>query len=139
MDDFHFPKQKAIHTWFIFLVIWIISVALIIFFFKYEKKSTYFGQVVLDNDYYLKVIVEKDNISNISNNIKINNQKKNCITYKVSNELIDNNYQKYFEVYYKCNLTEVEKQQQYIFNISISQGTTTFYKKIIEIIKKGIQ
>lgn len=107
----------------------IISVLLFISFYQYEKLVSCYGKY--DNKNIL-VMIEKKDISNISNKLYINNSLRECKIAKISKEYsISSDYKMYYEVYYECNINSNDLIDSYIFNIKISKGKTTLLKKIL--------
>ena len=125
MPNIFFIKEKNINCFIIIIFFLIFILLILIKFYEYEEYLEYYGEVNNDN---LIVLVEKENISKISNKLLIDNKITNCKISKISKEyFINTNYKQYHEVHYNCNLKNTDN---YIFNIKISTGTTTLLKKI---------
>lgn len=126
MPSMFFIKEKSINIYIFSIIFLIITLSLLAVFYEYEEYLEYYGE--LNND-HLIILVEKENISKISNRLLINNEIKECEIDKISkNYQINTDYKLYHEVYYKCNLEN--KNNSYLFNIKISKGKTTLLRKI---------
>ena len=126
MPNIFFVKEKILNVYIFITIFLILTFLLLIMFYEYEEYLDYYGE--LNND-YLIILVEKENISKISNKLLINNEIKKCKIDKISkNYIVNTDYKLYHEVYYKCDLENLI--DTYIFNIKISEGNTTLFKKI---------
>lgn len=132
MDELLFLKEKSIKIYFTITIFFLITFCLLISFFRYDEYLNYYG--TMNND-FLTILVEKENISYISNQLWINDKKKICEINKVSRDyIVGTNYQLYHEVYYKCNISENDFINGYVFNIKIKKGNTTLLNKIKNIL-----
>ena len=128
MDNIYFIKQKGISLYIIITSILIFSLLVLASTLEYEEYLNYYGEV---NNYYIVVLIEKENLSKISNKLLVNNEKKYCGIDKISrNYIVNTDYKLYHEVYFKC---DIKIDNSYILDIKISKGNTTILKKIKEL------
>ncbi|MCI5836174.1 MAG: hypothetical protein MR227_05775 [Firmicutes bacterium] len=128
MNNLFFLELKKEKLFLIITLLLIISIFSFIYFYKYEEFVNYYGEYNNDN---ILVMIEKKDIYSISNKVYINNTLKKCEIKKISKDyIISNNYKMYYEVYYKCELNSSDIIDSYIFNIKISKGNITLFKKI---------
>ena len=127
MDNIYFIKQKGISLYIIIISILIFSLLILASTLEYEEYLNYYGEV---NNDYIVVLIEKENLSKISNKLLVNNEKKYCEIDKISrNYIVNTDYKLYHEVYFKC---DIKIDNSYILDIKISKGNTTILKKIKE-------
>ena len=127
MDNIYFIKQKGISLYIIITSILIFSLLILASTLEYEEYLNYYGEV---NNDYIVVLIEKENLSKISNKLLVNNEKKCCEIDKISrNYIVNTDYKLYHEVYFKC---DIKIDNSYILDIKISKGNTTILKKIKE-------
>lgn len=120
---------------FILLIIWVVILLLIIMLYRFDSYLNYYGQVVEHK--YIKLLIEKENINNIKNDLIINNKVRDCSIVSISDDyIIDTHNNAFYEVYYACNLEDNEQKLNYILNISIKQDKMTLYTKYL---KKGLK
>lgn len=125
MNNLLFLNKKNIKIYTLITIIVFVFLLILIFFLKFEDYHNYYGEV--NNDKIL-VLVLKEDISFITQNILINNEKKNCEIDMISREYILNtDYKMYHEVFYKC---DSDYKDKYILDIKISHGTKTLFQKI---------
>lgn len=129
MPNMFFKGEKTIKKYILITILILMFFTLVIIFYEYEEYVECYGE--LNND-ELMILVEKDEISKISNVLLIDNKLENCKINRISKDYIMNtDYKLYHEVYYKCDLKNLN--DNYIFNIKISKGKTTFLEKIKKI------
>jgi len=128
MTNLFFPKEKWTSIYIYTIIILIISVLCFTLFYKYEEYTNYYGQV---NNDYLVILVEKENIKNITNRLLVNDKQRNCKISKISTNYILNTDNKlYHEIYYECDLNRDELINGYILDIKMNIGNTTLFEKI---------
>lgn len=125
MDNIYFIKQKGINLYIIITFILIFSLLILASTLEYEEYLNYYGEI---NNDHIVVLIEKENLSKISNNLLVNNEKKYCEIDKISrNYIVNTDYKLYHEVYFKC---DIKIDNSYILDIKISKGNTTILKKL---------
>lgn len=128
--------NKGSNIWLIIVLILISIFLMVAKMYSYNKYLSYYGQVMEDKT--IKILILKEDMDKLTNNLIINKKRKYCITSKVSTSyMLDNNYNKYYEVFYKCDLSNVS--DEYIFDIKIDLGKTTIMEEIKNKIKKGFE
>ncbi len=127
-------QDKIFNKWIIFLMLLFVSIVLIIFLFEYNNYIVCYGEVV---DGHLKILVEEKNLKHLTNDLIIDEKQSQCNFLKMNlTPIIDNNYDKYFEIFYSCKLNINQKG---ILIIKVNLGKTTIYqtvKKNVERIEK---
>lgn len=127
MDNLFFINLKHEKLCLFITIPLIISIFLFIYFYKYEEFINCYGEYNNDN---ILVMIEKKDISNISNKLYINDNLKKCEIVKISKDyIINTDYKMYHEVYYKCEL-DSSIIDSYIFNIKIHKRNITLFEKI---------
>lgn len=123
----------------LWIIMFIINISLIsfVFLYKYNHYLVYFGVCVQEERSYLKVLIKEDDLNKISNKLLINKSNYECIINKMSTDYVmDNNYIKYYEVFYDCPALKLEDNE--VLNIKIDLGKKTIYETLKEKVKKGL-
>ena len=96
---------------------------------------------VENNNYYLRTLVSEEQINDINQNKLIING--NGYKYKVKNisseYILDEKYNKYYEVLLESKIDSNLVINNNIIDINIQKPQTTFLKQIIKKIKKGMR
>ena len=113
---------------YIFIIfLFLVSFSIVIIFCEYEEYLKYYGTY---DDQNLLVLIEKENISHITNELIINDKKTVCEIVDISdNYVINTDYKLYYEVKYKCDIDKYSLNS-YVLDLKISKGNTTILKKI---------
>lgn len=110
--------------------------------YQYHSYNNLKVKILKDgNDYYLKALILEENINNINNTYLIINNKKYKYKVKSISEdyLLDEKYNKYYEVLIESKIDSNLIINNNIIDASIEMPKTTFLKKQIEKIKKGME
>lgn len=110
--------------------------------FKYNP-YTKLKAIILkdDNDYYLRTLIDENQINDInSNTLIISNQKYKYKVKHISDEyILDEKYNKYYEVLLEAKIDSKLVINNNIIDINIERPKTTFLKQIIKEIRKGMR
>ena len=125
-----------------FLIILISLIIIICVTFCYVKYTFYYYNKsvvsILDDKFYIKMFVlESDLDKIIDNNTLVHNEKK----YKydliyISDVIVDNNYNKFYEVYINSNINNNINNS--IYDIKIKYKEEKIIKIIKDYLKKGV-
>lgn len=137
-------RKKSFKIKYYMISMFILIGALFIFitFFEYTSYINLKAIVKKDNDgYYLKTLIQEQNFNDINKNYLIINDKK--YKYKIKNisegYILDENYNKYYEVLLETKINSNLIIDNNIVDINIEKNKTTILKQIIEKIKKGMR
>ena len=137
-------RKKSFKIKYYMISMFILIGALFIFitFFEYTSYINLKAIVKKDNDgYYLKTLIQEQNFNDINKNYLIINDKK--YKYKIKNisegYILDENYNKYYEVLLEKKINSNLIIDNNIVDINIEKNKTTILKQIIEKIKKGMR
>ena len=111
-------------------------------FFQYNPYITLKATVIKDDEsYYLKTLVIEKQINDINQNSLIINNKKHKYKIKnISNQyILDEKYNKYYEVLIGVEIEERLIINNNIIDINIELDKTNYLKQIIKKIKKGMK
>ena len=134
-------KSFKIKYYIISMISLLIGLLLFISLFKYNPYINLNAIIIKDNNsYYLKTLVELEQINNINQENLIINDKK--YKYKVKNisenYILDEKYNKYYEVLLESNIDSKLVIGNNIIKVSIEMPKTTLLKQIIKRIKKEV-
>lgn len=137
-------RKKSFKIKYYMISMFILIGALFIFitFFEYTSYTNLKAIVKKDNEgYYLKTLIQEQNFNDINKNYLIINDKK--YKYKIKNisegYILDENYNKYYEVLLETKINSNLIIDNNIVDINIKKNKTTILKQIIEKIKKGMR
>lgn len=135
-------KSLKIKHYIISMFILITILINFLIFYQYNSYLNLKAIIVVENDnYYLKTLIDESQINDINKNTLIISNKK--YKYKVKNMsedyILDENYNKYYEVLLNAKIDEKLIINNNIIDISIKQSKTTFAKELIKKIKKGMK
>ncbi len=149
MNNTHYLDSKAalikaeiprkITSWGSLLIITFISIILFGTYYKYHKYLKYTGNVVKDNEKYLiKIVVEEDEILNIKKGILILNNKEleHEIFYIKPVYYLEDQNQKYYEVFVKCNLEKAYQYENLPITVKFKLPETTLMKEVLKKLRK---
>jgi len=135
-------KSFKIQYYIIFMSISIIIISLFLCFYKYQPYMYLQATVVKeDNSYYLKTYILEEKITDINSTYAIINGKRKKYEVKNISEhfILDEKNNKYYEIIISSEIDSKLIIDNNIVDINIELSKTTFVKKIIEKIKKGIK
>lgn len=137
-------RRKSLKIKYYIISMFILITILINFliFYQYNSYLNLKAIIVVENDnYYLKTLIDESQINDINKNTLIISNKK--YKYKVKNMsedyILDENYNKYYEVLLNAKIDKKLIINNNIIDISIKQSKTTFAKELIKKIKKGMK
>ena len=137
-------RRKSLKIKYYIISMFILITILINFliFYQYNPYLNLKAILVIENDnYYLKTLIDESQINDINKNTLIISNKK--YKYKVKNisedYILDENYNKYYEVLLNAKIDKKLIINNNIIDISIKQPKTTFAKELIKKIKKGMK
>lgn len=110
-------------------------------FYKYHPYLNVNSQVILENsNTYLKAYIKEEDVGKITNRkIFINGKSYKYKSISIGNEFVlDEKYQKYYEVLFEIELDTKYKINNNIINLNIQLSKTTLFKHIINKIQKGM-
>lgn len=121
----------------IFMILISTSLLSVVFLYKYSHYLVYYGGCVQEERPYLKVLIKEKDLKEISTQLIINENSYKCLINKISiNYIMDNNYVKYYEVFYDCPLLKIRENE--IIKLKIDLGKKTIYETLKEKAKKGL-
>lgn len=134
-------KSFKIKYYIISMFILVTSLLIFVSYFKYYPYINLKAIVQIENNnYYLRTLVDEEQIDDINQNIVIING--NEYKYKVKNisgeYILDERYNKYYEVLLESKIDSNLVINNNIIDINIQKPKTTFLKQIIKKIKKGM-
>lgn len=137
-------RRKSLKIKYYIITMFILITILINFliFYRYNPYLNLKAIIVVENNnYYLKTLALGTQINDINKNTLIISNKK--YKYKVRNisedYILDENYNKYYEVLLNAKIDKKLIINNNIIDISIKQSKTTFAKELIKKIKKGMK
>ena len=137
-------RRKSLKIKYYIISMFILMTILINFliFYRYNPYLNLKAIVIVeDNNYYLRTLTSESQINDINANTLIISNKK-C-KYEVKNisedYILDENYNKYYEVLLDAKIDKKLIINNNIIDISIEQPKTTFAKELIKKIKKGMK
>lgn len=140
LNAFNYSKMKLINdkpskiiSWITILCILSLVFILISILFKINKYLTTVGYVEINEDYNLKIIVDKSSFP-IKKNYKLYIE-----DYQYDYKIIKiNELDMYYELLVECKLDKELLINNNILKVRFKTGTTTLIKEWIEKIKKGM-
>lgn len=135
-------KSLNIKVYIFFLTCFLILLLILLSCISYHSYINLTAVLIKEqNSYYLRTLVLEEQIENINQkSLIISNKKSKYEIKNISEEFIlDEKYNKYYEVILE---TEIEKNliiNNNILNISIELPKETFVQKLIKKIKKGMK
>lgn len=135
-------KSFKIQIYTITLIVLFIIFLSILCFYKYQPYYNLKATILTEgSNYYLKTLILEGDINNINNNhLIINGQTSKYQVESISTEyLLDENYNKYYEVLLKTKIDNKLIINNNIVDINIKLPKTTLLKQISEKIKKGMK
>ena len=136
-------RRKSFKIKYYIISITSLLIGLLIFIscFKYNPYINLNAMIIKENNtYYLKILVNPEQINDINQKHIIISNKK--YKYKVKNisedYILDEKYNRYYEVLLESNIDSKLIIDNNIINISIEMPKTTFLNQIIKRIKKEV-
>ena len=137
-------RRKSFKIKYYIISMFTVIVVLFIFIssFKYHPYINLNAIIQKDNNgYYLRTLILEEQINNINTTSLIINGDK--YKYKIKNiseeYILDEKYNKYYEVLLETKIDSKLVINNNIIDISIEQPKTTLLKQIIKKIKKGMR
>lgn len=125
-------RPSHVISWITILMILLVLFLLFSIFFKYNVYEHYVGVIELENDYNLKVYVDKK-IFPLKKDYKLYLDNKK-IKYKIVKV---NDAGMYQELLLDCKLDDNIMMNNNIVNVKFKKYQTTFLKEIIKKLRKG--
>lgn len=135
-------KSFSITTYSIILLVGLIFTFLWFCFNTYYPYFNLKASVIKDEQgYYLKTLILEDDITKINNTVLIiDNKEYKYKIKKISEEyLIDENYNKYYEVLITSKINKQLQINNNVIDINIKLPKTTYMKNLLKQIKKGMK
>lgn len=135
-------KSFKIKYYIISMFILIISLLIFVSCFKYYPYINLKATLQIENNnYYLRTLVQPEQINDINQStLIINGNKYKYEVKNISDEyVLDEKYNKYYEVLLESKMDSNLVINNNIIDINIQKPQTTFLKQIIKKIKKGIR
>jgi len=136
-------RRKSFKIKYYIISMFFLLIGLLVFIscFKYNPYVNLNAIVVKENNsYYLKTLVKLEQINDINQKYIIISNKK--YKYKVKNisqnYILDEKYNRYYEVLLESNIDSKLVIGNNIINVSIEMPKTTLLKQIIKRIKKEV-
>lgn len=135
-------KSFNIKIYIFFLTFFLTSLLTVLLSIPYHSYINLTAVLIKEqNSYYLRTLVLEEQIENINQKkLIINNQKNKYKIKNISEEFIlDEKYNRYYEVILETAIEQELIINNNIINISIELPKATFVQKIIKKIKKGMR
>ncbi|MBE6144444.1 MAG: hypothetical protein E7169_02605 [Firmicutes bacterium] len=135
-------KSFNIKIYIFFLMIFLTLLLAILLSISYHSYINLTAVLVKEqNSYHLRTLVLEEQIENINQeNLIINNKKNKYKIKNISEEFIlDEKYNRYYEVVLETKIEQDLIINNNIINISIELPKETFFQKLIKKIKKGMK
>lgn len=126
-------KPSKVISWITILSIFIVLTLFISLFIHFHIYSTYTGYIDINDDYNLRVIVDK-NIFPIKDKYALYVENKKC-DYQIKNIVYHNQY---YEILIKCKLDKKLLINNNVVTVRFRKYKTTLMKEFIKKIKKGM-
>lgn len=133
--------HNKIYIYVIIMLFWLLLILGMSAFYSYHPYLNVNSQVLLKNENtYLKAYIKEEDASKINDRkIFINGQSYRYKSISIGDEFVlDEKYQKYYEVLFEIELDTKYKINNNIINLNIQLPKTTIFKRIINKIKKGL-
>ena len=140
INAFEYSKLKLLNenppkviSWITILILFVILGLFFSVFFQFYIFSTYTGYIDTNDDYNIRVVVDKD-IFTIKDNYELYIDNK-----KYDYEIINIDYYNgYYEVFIDCNLDDEILVNNNIVTVRFQKYKTTLIKEFIKKIRKGL-
>ena len=140
INAFEYSKLKLLNenppkviSWITILILFVILGLFFSVFFQFYIFSTYTGYIDTNDDYNIRVVVDKD-IFPIKDNYELYIDNK-----KYDYEIINIDYYNgYYEVFIDCNLDDEILVNNNIVTVRFKKYKTTLIKEFIKKIRKGL-
>lgn len=140
INAFEYSKLKLLNenppkviSWITILILFVILGLFFSVFFQFYIFSTYTGYIDTNDDYNIRVVVDKD-IFPIKDNYELYIDNK-----KYDYEIINIDYYNgYYEVFIDCNLDDEILVNNNIVTVRFQKYKTTLIKEFIKKIRKGL-
>lgn len=129
----------------IYNTILFISLIIFVFLICFKNYHSYYNLKALviknEHEYYLKTLVLETDIDKINNTTLIIDNKEHKYKIKsISKEyLVDENYNKYYEVLLTCRIDKSLQINNNVIDINIKLPKTTYIKNLFKQMKKGMK
>lgn len=128
---------NKIVSWITILFSLLIMAVIVMCFYSYNRHLNYLGIIKKEDNIFIKVYVNKSDISRLENQeLLVNNTKTNYEIDNVSNTQINTNQgESQYEVTIK--LLDSKFKDNEVVDLNFKLNKTTFLKELIYLLKKG--